>query len=174
MNDRNLIPLLFLILLLLSSTIVYGEEPPTLKELERDLFCMCGCVKILAFCEMSNCTVSVEMRSQLTEMIKKGMSKEEILEAMKKMYGDEVIATPPTQGFTLTLWVYPLVGGGIGIAILYVLLHRREEVVWQGEPEELLEKGEELINNYPEYEDLYEKLFEEEYEKFKRRKREKD
>lgn len=172
MKSKIILPILFIVTLSAFSPSVYGGETPTLEELERDLFCMCGCVKILAFCEMSNCSVSVEMRSQLMEMIEQGLSKEEILENMKKMYGEEVIATPPTQGFTLTLWVYPIIGGGIGIAILYLLLHRREDVVWHGEPEELLEMGEEIVNEYPEYEDIYEKLFEEEYEKFRRRKNE--
>ena len=170
MNIRAILPLFFITLLLLPTT-VYGGETPTLKELERDLFCTCGCVKILAFCEMSNCSVSVEMRNQLAQMIEQGMTKEEILENMKRIYGEEVIATPPTQGFTLTLWVYPLIGGGIGIAVLYLLLHRREDVVWHGEPEELLEKGEEVVEDYPEYEDIYEKLFEEEYERFRSKRR---
>jgi cytochrome c-type biogenesis protein CcmH len=162
--------LAILILLAWSPQKVLGDETPTLKELEKDLYCMCGCVKILAYCEMSNCSVSVEMRSQLMEMIEQGLTKEEILERMRKMYGDEVLATPPVKGFSLTLWMYPIIGGGIGLVVLYLLLHRREEVVWHGEPEELLEKGEDIVNEYPDIEDKYEKLFEEEYKKFRRKK----
>lgn len=151
---------------------IYASESPTLEELERDLYCMCGCVKILAFCEMSKCSVSVQMRGELAEMIEKGLSKEEILDLMRKKYGDEVIATPPTTGFSLAVWLYPVIGGGIGLGILYLLLKRREEVVWHGEPEELLERGEEIFEEHVDYEEKYDRLFEEEFEKFRRRKRE--
>lgn len=153
---------------------IYAGESPTLEELERDLYCMCGCVKILAFCEMSKCSVSVQMRSELAEMIERGLSKEEILDLMRKKYGDEVIATPPTTGFSLAVWLYPLIGGGIGLGVLYLLLRRREEVVWHGEPEELLERGEEVFEEYLDYEEKYDKLFEEEFEKFRKRKRDEE
>ncbi len=161
--------ILILIFLVNGSGIVYASSTPSLEELEKELYCMCGCVKILAYCEMAQCSVSTQMRAQLMEMIEQGLTKEEIFERMRKMYGDEVIAVPPTQGFSLAVWIYPLIGGGIGLAILYMLTRRREEVVWHGEPEELLERGEDIVGEYPEEDDVYERLFEEEYRKFKRR-----
>ncbi len=158
------LPILIFILLITVSIPVYGEDT-TLQELEKELYCMCGCVKILAYCEMNNCSVSVEMRRMIADLLAQGYSKEEIIDMMKKIYGDEVVAVPPKYGFSLAVWLYPLIGGGIGLTILYLLLKRRDEVVWHGEPEELLEKGEEIVEEYEDYDDYYERILEEELRK---------
>jgi len=164
MKCINLLPILLFLVVSGVLTPVYGDGA-TLKELEEELYCMCGCVKILAYCEMNNCSVSVEMRRMISDMLSQGYSKEEIIEMMKKIYGDEVVAVPPKYGFSLAVWLYPLIGGGIGLTILYLLLKRRKEVVWHGEPEELLERGEEIVEEYEDYDEYYERILEEELRK---------
>ena len=69
-----------------------------------------------------NCTS--EHAGQWQELIKQkvvqGVPKDEIMQYFVKMGGEEVLASPPKRGFTLTVWLLPAfaIVNGIGLIIL--------------------------------------------------------
>ncbi|NIN51959.1 MAG: hypothetical protein GTN80_06545 [Nitrososphaeria archaeon] len=173
------------LLVLLTWLVTPAAAALTVEEVARELYCTCGCNMILAECEETMiCEVAKNMKGQIQTMIDEGKNKEQILEAMQRMYGAVVLATPPKEGFTLTLWIYPVTGLVIGGAVIYLISKRRTDVEWFHDPDEVLEISEEefaalggLENKgygglSKEVASRYNKLFEEEYRRYKDRRKE--
>jgi cytochrome c-type biogenesis protein CcmH len=49
-----------------------------------------------------------EMRSLIREELQSGMSEQEVIAYFHQRYGDQILETPPTSGFTLIIWLGPL------------------------------------------------------------------
>ena len=73
-----------------------------------------------------NCTS--EHAGQWQELIKQkvaqGLSREEIMQYFVNMGGDEVLASPPKRGFTLTVWLLPAFAIVNGAGLIIVLTTR--------------------------------------------------
>ena len=73
----------------------------------------------------SHADLAVDLKNQVREKLKQGMSEREILDYMVARYGDFVLYRPPVKGTTLFLWFGPgllLIAGLIG---LFMRLKRR-------------------------------------------------
>jgi cytochrome c-type biogenesis protein CcmH len=73
----------------------------------------------------SNADLAVDLKNQVREKLKQGMSEREIVDFMVARYGDFVLYRPPVKGTTLVLWFGPgllLVGG---LLALFLWLKRR-------------------------------------------------
>lgn len=107
----------------------------TVQEVARELECPCECPLVLEDCNMS---CGLEWKDQIGEQIKAGKTKEEIVGAFIKKYGEACRITPAkrirgkiyqyTRGFGTLEWV--LLGGGAavwGLALFFgvFLLVRR-------------------------------------------------
>jgi cytochrome c-type biogenesis protein CcmH len=71
---------------------------------------------------LSDCrTLTCEQwREQIGELVGQGYSDQEVLNYFSTRYGDQVLQEPPQRGFTLLVWILPvvaLVGGGIWLVI---------------------------------------------------------
>ncbi len=85
----------------------------------------------------SNAELAVDLRNQVRDMLRKGQTQEQILAYMTARYGDFVLYRPPLKESTALLWFGPaalLLGG---LAVLVLVLRRRNRLAPdQFEPEE--------------------------------------
>jgi cytochrome c-type biogenesis protein CcmH len=49
-----------------------------------------------------------EMRSLIREDLQSGMSEQQVIAYFHERYGDQILESPPTSGFTLLIWLGPL------------------------------------------------------------------
>lgn len=90
----------------------------TVREVEADLMCQCGCTMVLISCD---CSTSEQMRELISKMIDEGQSKRQIVAFFVDQYGEDALAAPTKSGFNLTAWVFPFVAiaaGGAGIVFV--------------------------------------------------------
>jgi cytochrome c-type biogenesis protein CcmH len=91
----------------------------TVKEVEPDLMCNCGCGDNLADC---GCEVSAQYRDIIKNLIAQGKSKDDILDYFVDKYGEEILAILPDTGFNKVAYLVPglaFLGGGI-LAVVIV------------------------------------------------------
>jgi cytochrome c-type biogenesis protein CcmH len=113
--------LLVLLVVVLAAACGGGDdETPTLADLEKKFICP-TCQTTL---ELSNAPVADRMRAFIRERIAAGDSESEISDALVAQFGEEVLASPPKEGFNLLAWVLPLAGGAVAIGVLAVALRR--------------------------------------------------
>ncbi|HXI10591.1 MAG TPA: cytochrome c-type biogenesis protein CcmH [Thermodesulfobacteriota bacterium] len=95
----------------------------TVQEVARELECPCDCPLVLEDCNMS---CGLEWKDQIGEQIKAGKTKDEIVAAFIKKYGEACRITPTkrirgkifqyTRGFGTGQWV--LLGAGAAVWLL--------------------------------------------------------
>ena len=71
---------------------------------------------------LSDCPSSAasDLRTSIRDMLSEGKTDEEIKDHLYALYGDEIRAAPPTQGFGLLAWTIPFVFlcfGGMVVSI---------------------------------------------------------
>ena len=91
------------------------------NEIAGDLYCPVCPNTPLDVCETLACS---EWREQIREQIAAGMSEDEIADYFVEQYGERVLAKPRRSGFTLLLWVLPLIGISVGIVALGAVLRK--------------------------------------------------
>jgi len=79
------------------------------------------CGKTLAACEGG---LSEQMRQEVSAMVESGKTKEEVINHYVDIYGQQILAAPPKEGFYLTAWFMPIIGLGAGLAAVVVYLQR--------------------------------------------------
>lgn len=111
-----------------------GEAPPAAEdpvlerrvmELSSELRCLVCQNQSLAD---SNAALAVDLRNQVREKMRAGMSDEQIVDFMVARYGDFVLFRPPFKLSTMLLWLGPLLLFVAGFAALFHRLLRRREV----------------------------------------------
>lgn len=77
----------------------------------------------------SHAELAVDLKNQIREMLKKGMSDKEIKDYMVQRYGDFVLYSPPVKTSTWVLWFGPfaLLVGGLTFGV-YKLRQRSRKV----------------------------------------------
>lgn len=75
----------------------------------------------------SHAELAVDLKNQVREMLKKGMSDKDVIDFMVTRYGDFVLYRPPVKSTTWLLWFGPflLLAGGLGF--LFLRLRRRQD-----------------------------------------------
>jgi cytochrome c-type biogenesis protein CcmH len=134
---RILRPLLVILALSLATWATAAAGPPaTVQDVAEGLTCQCGCGLTVANCNHPNCGFSVPMRGEIAAMLRKGMSRIEILDAFRHKYGEKILSAPTTQGFNLLAWVIPYVAVGAGMLLILIAVIRwqRPDAV-EGGPE---------------------------------------
>jgi cytochrome c-type biogenesis protein CcmH len=63
-----------------------------------------------------------DMRSVIRAKIVAGESDQQILDEFVASYGDSILADPPKRGISLGVWVGPVIGVVLGIALVTMLL----------------------------------------------------
>ena len=133
----RLLSLPLLLLLLLVSVSVGAQGPITddeVNEVAKDLYCPICENTPLDVCPTQACE---DWRDEIRGYLAEGLTKEEINQAFANQYGDRVLAEPPTTGFSLWLWVLPVlvvVIGGLFFARYLRSLRVEESVIAAAAP----------------------------------------
>jgi cytochrome c-type biogenesis protein CcmH len=68
------------------------------------------------------------MRQEIFQLLKQGLSEEEVIDTLAQKYGDQILAAPTKKGFNLTLWLLPFIGVILGlVGLLYFLWKKYKE-----------------------------------------------
>jgi len=112
---------------------VLAREAPTVAadpQLEKRVMALAAELRCLV-CQNqtiadSNAELAVDLKNQVREKLKQGMSEEKIIEYMVDRYGDFVRYKPPVKATTLPLWIGPFVLLFAALAgLFYYILRRR-------------------------------------------------
>ena len=120
--------LMLVLFLVLFAAIACGGPGPTLEErayaLDRQLMCpVCDGQTV----DQSNAQVSLDMKEVIREKLRAGESEDQILDYFSARYGDSVLASPPTSGFSAVVWIVPPVALLFGVALLAIIMRRMKK-----------------------------------------------
>ena len=73
----------------------------------------------------SQAELALDLKQEIREMMKKGMSDKDIVAYLVHRYGDFVLYKPPVKSTTLFLWFGPFLFLAIGLTVLFVTIQRR-------------------------------------------------
>ena len=94
-----------------------SEPKTTLPDIEDEVMCpVCGTTLELA----SENKQANDQRDYIRGLIAEGRTKDEIKDALVAEFGEEVLATPGTEGFDLAAWLVPglaIVAAGVAIFV---------------------------------------------------------
>jgi len=88
------------------------EQEALYKQLINELRCLVCQNQNLAD---SNAELAQDLRQQTYEMVKKGASRDDVVDYMTSRYGDFVLYRPPFKASTAMLWIGPFVILGTGV-----------------------------------------------------------
>lgn len=105
--------IIFSFIFLVQPTFAQDPDYDQINEIAENLNCP-TCTGInLADCQTLTCE---QWRDQISELVAQGYTEQEVLDYFADRYGTQVLQEPPRSGFTLILWVLPvlalLLGGG--------------------------------------------------------------
>jgi cytochrome c-type biogenesis protein CcmH len=105
---------------------VGAQAPPSSQEalgrqIERELIAPCCWTQTVA---EHRSEAAEKVRQEVREMVGKGMSHPQIVEAFVAKYGERIMAAPRPRGFYLTAYVLPGLGILFGVGIVALLLRR--------------------------------------------------
>jgi cytochrome c-type biogenesis protein CcmH len=137
---RNLIALVFLLFMAAQCAWAAEAQPvaqdPELEKrvqaLTEELRCLVCQNQTIAD---SHADLAIDLKNQVREKMKQGMSNQEIIDYMVARYGDFVLYRPPVKAATLLLWFGPLLLLVVGMGVLFYRLSRRRRAA----PEQLTE-----------------------------------
>ncbi len=116
-----------LIFFLIASPVTVNAA--TVSDIADQLICQCGCTLVLNNCTHSECMSRDAMTTFIEQELARGQSEQEIVQTFVAQYGEQVLSSPPKQGFNLVAWILPfaaILGGG---GVVYAAL---KKWVWQG------------------------------------------
>ena len=71
----------------------------------------------------SQATIAQQMRQVIREQLQSGKSEQEVVQYFIRSYGDQIVWLPPWQGFSLLIWLVPIVFFLGGAVLVYVILY---------------------------------------------------
>ena len=96
----------------------------------------------------SHAELAEDLRREVREQIKKGMSDKEIVDYLVSRYGDFVLYDPPMKTSTALLWFGPFLLFLMGGAFLFYQLRKRSQVMPEAElGPEAQKRAAALLNN---------------------------
>lgn len=131
--------LILLLLYLLPLTVLAGEARDLAKDpvvekrmvaLAKNLRCLVCQNESLA---ASQADLAKDLREEVREMIKKGMTDKQITDYLVARYGDFVLYDPPMKKSTVLLWYGPFALLLIGAGVLFYQLRKRRRVIPEAE-----------------------------------------
>jgi cytochrome c-type biogenesis protein CcmH len=90
----------------------------------------------------SQAGLAQEMRLVIREQLQQGKSDQEVLQYFVQRYGEDIIWSPPWQGFSLLVWLVPILFW-LGGAALLLFLFREWRAMATRRQSEVVEKREE-------------------------------
>jgi len=110
-----------------------AQEPTydDISEVAKNLNCP-TCTGInLADCRTLTCE---QWRQQISDLLAQGYSDQEVLDYFSNQYGVQVLQEPPRSGFTLLLWLLPVIALLAGAGWLYYTMRDWSQPVGAATP----------------------------------------
>ena len=70
----------------------------------------------------SPATISQQMRAVIRQQLQSGKSEQEVIQYFVDRYGEQIVWSPPWQGFTLLAWLVPIALLLVGAFLLFTVL----------------------------------------------------
>jgi cytochrome c-type biogenesis protein CcmH/NrfF len=97
----------------------------TQQDVEESLTCQCGCGLTVHSCNHIQCGSGEPMKKEIAERLARNETKDQILAAFTKRYGEKVLSSPTFQGFNWLAWVTPFAAFLGAATVLTVVIRRR-------------------------------------------------
>lgn len=98
----------------------YDELPPELEERAQGLYEGVMCPQCAGqTIDESNAPIAEAMRDAIRSQLRGGATDDAIMESLVQSYGEGILASPPTRGFSLLAWLIPplaLLLGAVALA----------------------------------------------------------
>jgi len=124
-----------LVVALVAGSGVLSSSPPTASQravtIESAL--RCPSCEDLSVAESSAAT-AVTVRAAVAQLISEGRTDQQIRNYLVDRYGSSIVLDPPAQGWTLLVWLLPLIGGVVAVIGLAVVLVRRRRIADPSDP----------------------------------------
>lgn len=133
MTNRKRIPFLVLLLAFASGPILLAQVAfsQRAKEIGTHLKCMCrGCDMSAGLCAHPGgsfsgpCDTAKGMLKEVDQLLARGDSEQQIIEAFVAKYGSIVYVEPPKKGFGLVAWLMPVVYSIVGFAVVIFVVRK--------------------------------------------------
>ena len=124
----RLAPALALAAVLLSVSLVQGQNSDRAKQLGGKLICACNCGQILTACNHVGCTMSTAMLKQMDQRVSSNESDDLLLQSFVQEYGTKVLAEPPTTGFNSLAWMIPGIAFALGLGVVLLVIRQWRHV----------------------------------------------
>ncbi len=118
--------LLFIAVMLFSPSAIFAQEPSyqEVNEIAKQLNCPTCAGRNLSDCDTVTCE---QWRGQISDLIQDGYNEQQVLDFFAERYGTQVLQSPPLNGFTLILWILPILAMVLGGGWLYFTMRRWTE-----------------------------------------------
>jgi cytochrome c-type biogenesis protein CcmH len=81
----------------------------------------------------SQATIAQQMRQVIRQQLQSGKSEQDVVQYFIRSYGDQIVWLPPWQGFSLLIWLVPIVFLLSGIVLVFIVLREwRSDVAAAG------------------------------------------
>jgi cytochrome c-type biogenesis protein CcmH len=82
----------------------------------------------------STAPTAVAVRATVRQLVAQGRTDQQIESFLVARYGSTIVLDPPARGWSLLVWLLPLVGGGVAVLALGRFLFRRRVVASAADP----------------------------------------
>ena len=105
---------------------VLSSAPPTVTQRAYAIETVVRCPS----CEdlsvaQSSAPTAIAVRATVVQLISQGRTDQQIETYLMDRYGSSIVLDPPASGWSLVVWLLPLVGGLFAVAVLVIVLIRR-------------------------------------------------
>ncbi len=91
-----------------ASAQTYEELPPDLEERAQRIYSGVMCPQCAGqTIDESNAPIAEAMRTAIQAQLRNGASDDAIMDSLVQSYGEGILASPPTRGFSLLAWLVP-------------------------------------------------------------------
>jgi len=90
-------------------------------QIAKQLNCPTCAGRNLADCPTDTCT---QWKQEIVSQLKDGKSGDEVLTYFRGRFGDQVLQEPPKEGFTLLMWVVPVLAAAVLIVVALLAAQR--------------------------------------------------
>jgi cytochrome c-type biogenesis protein CcmH len=112
---------------------VLSSSPPTAAQRAQSIesSLRCPSCEDLSVAE-SSASTAVTVRATVTQMIAEGRTNQQVVDFLVARYGPSMVLDPPASGWSLLVWLLPLLGGVAAVAVLVTVLIRRRDTTDSG------------------------------------------
>jgi cytochrome c-type biogenesis protein CcmH len=118
-----------LVVVLVLGSGAFSSSPPTATQRASAIEGVVRCPS----CEdlsvaQSSAPTAIAVRAAVAQQIAQGRTDQQIKDYLVARYGASIVLDPPAAGWSLLVWLIPLIGGAVAVAVLAAVLVRRRKV----------------------------------------------